>query len=380
MDETCVNCNCNRSMGQFCSTSKIRTGRPSRPIIVDFQTAKYDDPHPASTNTESSSSTDDNHTPVANAPSPSPSRSCHASITQTYQILPQVAGSGGDGEVRKCVHLRTRQTHAVKTIPINSPRRRNRIQREVAFLKEVNHPNIISLSDFYKEEDRIHIVTEMCHGGELFHKIVEKKELNKMSRSGGRIPSTPCFREREAARIVNSLLLAVSYLHSRDIVHRDIKPENVLFVEQFDGLSPVKLIDFGLAARHPRGCAPLNKRVGTPQYMAPEVLRGSYGRECDLWSVGVVAFLLLSGRQPFGGFSSGDTFERIRRGLGADGMEDSSLWGGVSACAKDFIRCLLVSDPSMRWTAEMALGHPWLEMPRHTQRHRRKPGTKLAIK
>mmetsp|Transcript_40018 Transcript_40018/g.83725 ORF Transcript_40018/g.83725 Transcript_40018/m.83725 type:complete len:425 (-) Transcript_40018:412-1686(-) len=365
-------------------------------LIHKLQIVKYDeDFHPIATNTTqlSASSIDPRSIFVTNkqlslhsiaTPPPSPSlskssnQSNRISINQTYLILPQITGYGSDGQVRTCIHRLTSQKYAVKTIAKSSTRRKSaRIHREVSFLKQVQHPNIVSLHDVYEDENTINIVTEMCHGGELFHKILEKKELNKMSRKSGRKvnPTPPCFREKDAARIIRSLLSAVSYLHSKDIVHRDIKPENILFAEKFDDESPIKLIDFGLSVRHPPQCRPLTSKVGTLGYMAPELIGGSYGRSCDLWSVGVVAYLVISGQQPFRGTSKDVTLKMTQRGLNANSMENSNSWNGVSEFAKEFIRCLLVVDPRKRLTADAALEHPWFEKVRQPKRKTCTDGT-----
>lgn len=279
------------------------------------------------------------------------------SIDQHYQILPEITGEGIAGEVRKCIHRGTSKLFAVKTICKERIRRKDRIYREISFLKQVHHPNIIAMNDVYEDKDEVNIVMEMCYGGELFDKIVEKAALGG---DGNRwVPS--CFRERDAARIIHSILSATSYLHSKDIVHRDIKPENILFVEKDNDESPVKLIDFGLSIRHPQGAKPLTTTVGTAYYMAPELIAGSYDRSCDLWSIGAVTYVMLSGRPPFNGPTDDVIFKKILRGLDRHKMETSNAWNGVSYQAKDFIRCLLNMDPESRWTADMALEHPWLK-------------------
>ena len=299
----------------------------------------------------------------------------------TYQLLPQSKlGHGIAGTVHQCIHRQTSHLCAVKVINKKQVRRQDRLRREVSFLKQVSHPNIIQMYDCYEDEDTVHIVTEVCNGGELFDKVVDKaKKGNKKtskassrSTDGSRASTrksaqdvsttTPaCFNERDAARIIHSLLSAVSYLHANNIVHRDIKPENILVVDKDDDSSPIKLIDFGLSIRHdPETCPPLSNTVGTSYYMAPELLDGSYDKACDLWSVGVIAYVMLSGRPPFNGTSDETIFRKIRKGQYK--MEAPEIWDGISDYAKDFIKCLLTMDTKKRWTADMAMEHAWLKL------------------
>merc|ERR1712157_93819 len=160
----------------------------------------------------------------------------------------------------------------------------------------------------FENGEDVHIVTELCRGGELFDEILKRAKLGKQNSDA----LSPCFDEATAVPIIRSLLEAVSYLHKHDIVHRDLKPENILFVEK-DDLSRVKLIDFGLSMRHKLGAPPLESIVGTSYYMDPALLRGAYDRSCDMWSVGVIAYLMLSGRPPFNGPSDDAIFKKILR-------------------------------------------------------------------
>jgi len=280
----------------------------------------------------------------------------------------------------------------VKTIDKSRVRRKDRIRREIAFLKQVRHPNIIRMYDVFNDDNdrdengsedssKVHIVMELCHGGELFDKIVEKAMLGKSKRSAAMakkilqdqqqqqeevaatapVPPLPpaCYDEKQAAHIITQVLSAVSYLHSNDIVHRDIKPENVLFADKDNnsGDSPfIKLIDFGLSIRHTRTCNPLINTVGTSYYMAPEVLSGSYDRSCDLWSIGVLTYIMLSGTPPFNGSNDEIIFKKIRRG-----QYKSLEHVGVSDDACDFLKCLLDMNRGRRWSADMALEHAWLK-------------------
>ncbi len=154
----------------------------------------------------------------------------------------------------------------------------------------------------------------------------------------------PFFAEDNAVRVMRQVLFAVSYMHGLDIAHMDIKPENILF-ETTNVNLPMRIVDFGMSRRH-RGI--IDQPVGTPFYMAPEVLAGRYGKSCDMWSLGVIAYILLVGYPPFNGSSNYKVFYAVRSGGYCFDPED---WGGVSAEAKDFIHRLLRLDPRKCLTA-----------------------------
>ncbi len=266
-------------------------------------------------------------------------------LSEKYIVLPKICGYGVAGSVRKCIHRETLRTHAVKTIDKSKAKRVDRIQREIAFLGQVDHPSIIHTYEIFEDKKNVHIVTEMCYGGELFDKIVDNAEKGKQ-----------CLSEHETVTIIRSLLDAVSYLHKNDICHRDIKPENILFEKKGD-MSSIRLIDFGLSIRHRSGQKPLSSMVGTSYYMSPQVLEGSYDKSCDIWSIGVMTYVMLTGRPPFNGPNDDAIFGKIK----AAELEFSGpVWEGISEAAKDFIRCLVRTDPQARWDAEMALQHAWL--------------------
>lgn len=161
-------------------------------------------------------------------------------ILHDYTIFSKVLGSGGSGTVRECLHRRTNESFAVKTVDKAKIGCIDHLRREIEVLSSVQHPSIIRMVDCYEDLNYVHIVTEKCSGGELFDKI---DRCFSSSDSG-------CFDERSAARTIKSLLEAVAYLHANGLVHRDIKPENILLESQDDDDSPIKLIDFGSARRH----------------------------------------------------------------------------------------------------------------------------------
>ena len=312
--------------------------------------------------------------------SPSPSDSSHASsaavdsitgalsnIEYKYHVDPRVLGSGHHGSVRECIDRTTGQRYAVKSIRKDDPNvKRAGLSREITLLREMKHRNIVQLVDVYEDAEYLHLVTDLCSGGELFDKIVEKSSTDN---------GVPCFTEEEAARIMYQILTAVSYLHNHDIAHRDIKPENILF-ESTDDNSPIKIIDFGLARKHFGGATrsadytsedaqpKMSTIVGTPYYIAPEVLRKRYTKSCDLWSVGVIAYILLCGYPPFNGANNKEVYDSVKKGRY---HFPSSDWSGTTKEARDFIRRFLQKDPRKRMTVEQALNHPWIVKHVNTQ-------------
>ncbi|GJP40670.1 hypothetical protein CLOM_g325 [Closterium sp. NIES-68] len=291
-------------------------------------------------------------------------------------------GSGRFGAVRKCVCKATGQAFARKTLQkreLIGEAGRDDVRREVRMLQQVaGHPGIVQLHAVFEDETEVHLVTELCDGGELFDDVVRR----------WRLP------EKEAAQVFMQVASAVAFCHSRGIVHRDVKPENILFcfdkshgpavekkTEVFSpagasGTNPVarksafvpepaphlrvKLADFGLALSigrdgRARGAA------GSPYYMAPEVFTGEYGCAADVWSLGVVLHVLLCGAVPFWGADEERTIESVLTGR-LDLGEESAAWAGarVSAEARGLIRCMLERDPRRRPSASKVLSHPWL--------------------
>ncbi|KAL3779240.1 hypothetical protein HJC23_010887 [Cyclotella cryptica] len=301
---------------------------------------------------QSTSCSPDTDTVRSGAPSVSPCASDSTRkltpIEMKYHIDHDVLGVGHHGSVRRCIERSTGKRYAVKSICKTAPSVNVRgIQREISLLEGINHERILQLVDVYEDSEYVHLVTELCSGGELFDKIVEKSSTGQ-----------GCFSEQQAARILHQILSAVSYMHKHSIVHRDIKPENILF-ETAEEDSPIKIIDFGLARKHraERGEPPMSTIVGTPYYIAPEVLRKSYNKSSDLWSVGVIAYILLCGYPPFNGANNSEVYTAVQRGLY---YFPSADWKHVSSSARDFVVRLLQTDPRRRMTAEQAMSHPWI--------------------
>jgi serine/threonine protein kinase len=264
------------------------------------------------------------------------SRLCRGALRADYIIhSATVLGNGASGDVLKCSSRETGQTYALKVL---QKEKKLDPKDELLAHLQFEHPYIASLHHVYDEKNEISLIMELCHGGELFDRL----------RDLGRFP------EAKAARCIRQLLEAIAYIHSKGFVHTDIKPENVLFASK-DEMANVKLIDFGF-------CQPcigervLRSKQGSLGYMAPEVLTGHYSSKCDLFSLGVVTFELLSGRSPFGTRRRETTELRILNGK----YSFKGGWAGVSELAKDFVTGLLATDPKQRMSAAQALQHPWL--------------------
>jgi calcium/calmodulin-dependent protein kinase I len=216
------------------------------------------------------------------------------------------------------------------------------IYDEVAILSSLYHPHIVPIMDFFEEKDCYFIIMELMSGGDLFDRIGKKKSYN----------------EADARDLVVKMLKAVAFCHRRKIAHCDMKPKNLLLMSD-DNDSFIKLADFGFAARvhHPKS---LTKQCGTPFFVAPEILtRKPYDQQSDMWSVGCIVFLLLSGNLPFLGRSQKELFRKIVAGKYEFNEED---WRNVSEDAKDMVENLLVLNPDKRLTADQALRHPWLKL------------------
>lgn len=218
------------------------------------------------------------------------------------------------------------------------------IKEEVSILEELRHGHVVSLMGFFEDKEYYYIVTEMMSGGELFEEIVERE----------------FYFERDAQEVIKTLAGALGFMHEKGIVHRDLKPENVLLTSKGkDGV--VKLADFGFAARTDPivNEYQLTTPCGTPGYVAPEIVSGlKYGKEVDMWSLGVIAFILLGGYPPFHDDDQQELFRLIRRGKFSF---DPTYWEFVSEEAKSCVRALLTVDRSKRLKAFDVRNHSWIK-------------------
>mmetsp|Transcript_32996 Transcript_32996/g.80202 ORF Transcript_32996/g.80202 Transcript_32996/m.80202 type:complete len:272 (-) Transcript_32996:651-1466(-) len=198
-----------------------------------------------------------------------------------YKIL-ELLGSGSFGTVRKCRDRKTGELFACKTIKKEVVDDPTNLRREIDLLQSVEHPNIIKFQDVYEDEHNIHLVTELCTGGELYDRVLDYAESDQGH-----------FLEEDAAILIRDILDALRYLHDKcHIVHRDLKPENFLLKDDSPN-APIKIIDFGLSRKDDAPFGIMCSRVGTPYYVAPEVLLNEYTYKVDIWSVGVIAYILL---------------------------------------------------------------------------------------
>lgn len=262
-------------------------------------------------------------------------------ISDNYIFL-EFLGDGGSGCVHKAIHKATRDLRAIKTIPKGSisQNHKKHIFAEIESLRELDHPNIIRVHEFIEDDKNLHIVTELCQGGELFDRIIKNKS----------------FSENQAAGYMYQIMSALVNCHRLNIVHRDLKPENIMFQDASEN-SIVKIIDFGTSQRV-TGNKFLSNFVGTAYYVAPEVLEGHYDSKCDIWSCGVLLYIMLCGYPPFNGPSEAAIFTKILRGVYSF---DGADWSSVSRGATSLIRKMLTKDPFKRPSAEEVFMDPWIQ-------------------
>lgn len=260
-----------------------------------------------------------------------------------HYTFKRVLGHGQFGTVREAIsrRLENAQSVAIKSIPkAKIVKEVHVLRRELEIIRLADHPNIVKHYETYEDDKYLHLVMELCTGGDILDRLLQKGTLTEV----------------EVANIMKTLLLAVNHLHSLSIIHRDLKPENFLYGSP-ESDSEIKIIDFGMSNKLEPGFRQLHSMVGTPYYLAPEVLSGTYGKECDVWSLGVVMYVFLSGQQPFQGQELNQVFQRI---VQADFSFEGPEWDPVSTSAKSLISLMIKANPHHRITIDQALKHPWL--------------------
>ena len=258
-------------------------------------------------------------------------------------IIGNKLGSGAFGFVRVGTYKNSGQKRAIKTIQKESitkdMKEHSKFFSEVDILIKADHPNIVRLYEFYEDEKYYHLVTEFVSGGELFDFIIKSRMLS----------------EPISAHFMKQILSAIAYCHSNKIVHRDLKPENLL-LENDSPNSLLKIIDFGTSKIYDTG-SKMTQKYGTAYYIAPEVLKRDYNEKCDVWSCGVILYILLSGKPPFYGRNDREILERVQKGTYS--MEDQE-WSRISPAAKSLISKMLQFKPADRISAHEALEDEWI--------------------
>nr|XP_032608789.2 death-associated protein kinase 2 isoform X2 [Taeniopygia guttata] len=268
-------------------------------------------------------------------------------LEDTYELLEKL-GSGHFGVVRLCRQRSTGSLYAAKFVKTRRDQGgllgvdRAQVEREVAILRQLHHPNIIQLHQLFASTAEVVLVLELISGGELFDFIAEKEMLS----------------EEEAIEFLGQILRGVEYLHARLIAHFDLKPENIMLQDKDVPKPSIKIIDFGLAQQLQDGIT-FKSLCGTPQYIAPEVINYEpLSPATDMWSIGVITYILLSGLSPFQGETDAETLSNVV--AGAYEFEER-CFSQTSEMAKDFIRQLLVKEPERRMSAAECLLHPWIK-------------------
>ena len=269
----------------------------------------------------------------------------HKALRDYYECTKQL-GKGGYGKVYQVRNKITRKYCACKKLSKLNIKNLEKFRREINILIKTDHPNIIKLYDVYESANSLYLLMEECHGGELFDRIIKRIERNDM------------YTEKEACEIISQVMGAIDYCHNHGIVHRDLKPENLLYLKEGSEVNnPLKIIDFGLSQELNLKKI-LSSKVGTAYYVSPEILLGKYNEKCDIWSAGVILYVLLSGEPPFNGPSDGAIYSKIKK---MTFNFPPNKWNKISNEAKDLLSKMLI-DEKYRLSASQVLEHPWFNL------------------
>jgi len=277
-----------------------------------------------------------------------PSKISTQNIEDYYEITNEVLGTGYFAVVKSGFNKTTREKVAIKCVDKSKVEREETLQNEIDILSKIDHDGVVRMYNIFETEETMFIVMELMEGGELYEEIIKRS----------------LFSEQEASQILKQIVGALEYLHSLNVVHRDLKLENLLLKEKFlpDQPIKVKIADFGLSKLYSGSM--MHTACGTPFYVAPDILMAAdddeagYGPPVDMWAVGVLLYILLSGRLPFSGDEDDELFRNI---LEAKIVWKSPQFDTVSEDAKDLISKLLVVDPDERYTATQVLQHQFIQ-------------------
>ena len=266
-------------------------------------------------------------------------------IQDYYEIVSQL-GKGGCAKVLEVRNKRTKDIRACKCLSKSNIKEPylQKCRREIQILMKTDHPNIIKLYEVFETKNSLYLIMEKCNGGELFDKIINHISSGKM------------YTEKIASNIILQIMSAVDYCHKNGICHRDLKPENILFLNEGDEINnSIKVIDFGLSQLISE--QKLKSKVGTAYYVPPEILKGEYNQKCDIWSVGIILCILLTGEPPFNGPNDAVIFDKIQK---LDYFF-SEKWKYISNEAKDLVSHMLVPE-NARYNASEVLAHSWFRI------------------
>ncbi|CAB1341022.1 unnamed protein product, partial [Coregonus sp. 'balchen'] len=261
---------------------------------------------------------------------------------QPLQTAIEDIGVGSYSVCKRCIHKTTGMEYAVKII---SKAKRDPTEEVEILLRYGQHPNIITLKDVFDDGRTVYLVTELMKGGELLDKILRQK----------------FFSEREASAVLYTITKTVEYLHVQGVVHRDLKPSNILYVDESGNAESIRICDFGFAKQLRAENGLLMTPCYTANFVAPEVLKKQgYDAACDIWSLGVLLYTMLTGFTPFANGLE-DTPEEILARIGSGKFSlTGGYWNSVSAEAKELVSKMLHVDPHQRLTAGQVLRHPWV--------------------
>ena len=267
------------------------------------------------------------------------------SLTDYYNII-KIMGEGGFGKVYEVQNKKTLEHYACKKLSKININDLDKLKNEISILAQADHPNIIKIYEVYESNRSLYLIMELCKGGELLKKITERARKKNM------------YTEKDAAEIFQKVISAIEYCHNQGICHRDLKPENILYLndDENEVNNPLKIINFVFSKYFK--IHKLTSRVDSIHYAAPEVLGQSYNEKCDIWSAGVLLYLLLSGNLPFIGGEENEIFAKIKS---LKYNFDNKLWENISDEAKDLIKHMLISE-NERYSAKEVLAHPWFQI------------------
>ena len=265
------------------------------------------------------------------------------SLTDYYEVT-RFIGAGGYGKVYEVKSLKTQEFFACKKLSKINIIDLSRFREEINIMSTVDHPNIVKLYEIYESQRSFYLIMELCKGGELLKKINKRIKYNNI------------YTEKDAAKIFRQIMSGIEYCHNQGICHRDIKPENILYLKDDNEIdNPIKIIDFGLS-RHFKFYRLISK-VGSVYYIPPEIISQNYTEKCDIWSAGVLLYLLLSGNLPFKGE---DHKEIVKNILSLNYNMDDKIWKNISNEAKDLIKHMIIPE-NERFNGKEVLSHPWFK-------------------